>query len=99
LGEQVALQHVGEVGAAKAPERLAAAADQTRVGVDATTPALDGGHRAGYGAQGILVASGEGEHNRHDGGRRSAPGSRRDRRGYGGPGQLEPRTAAIEDFG
>src|SRR5262245_36038171 len=103
LGEQVLLQHVGEVGAAKAPERHAAGADQSGVGVDATTRALDGGHRAGHGAQGILVPSGEGEPNRRHGVRRGAPGKRREsesaiRRVDDGPGQLEPRTATIEDF-
>src|SRR5262249_51565241 len=45
LGAQVALQHVGEVGASKAPKRLAAAADQSGVRVDATARALDGRHR------------------------------------------------------
>src|SRR5262249_36241113 len=66
LGAQVGLQDVGEVGSAEAPERLGAAADQSRVAGDATTRALDGGHRSRYGAQSILVASGEGEQNRRD---------------------------------
>src|SRR5215470_13275261 len=78
LGEQVALQYLGEVGAAEAPERLAAAADQSSVAVDATARALDGGHRARHGAQGILVASGEGEQNRPAGVSRGAPVSRHD---------------------
>src|SRR5262245_1732783 len=98
LGEQVALQHVGEVGSAEAPERLAAVADQSGVRVDATARALDGGHRAGHGAQGILVASGKGEENCPESVRRGAPESRRDiGGGPGGRGQLEPRTAAIDD--
>src|SRR5262249_44112767 len=46
LGEQVALQNVGEVVPSEAPKRLAAAADQSRVAHDATTCALDGWYRA-----------------------------------------------------
>src|SRR5262249_9115988 len=61
LGKQVALQDVGEVGSAEAPERLAAVADHTGIARDATARALDRGHRAGYSAQRSLIASGEGE--------------------------------------
>src|SRR5262249_448468 len=63
LGEQIALQNVGEVSAAETPERLAAAADQSGVAKDAATRALDGRHRTDHRAQSILVASGEAEQN------------------------------------
>src|SRR5215470_15756466 len=103
LGAQVALQHVRKVGAAEAPERLAAAADQSSVAEDTATRALDGGHRAGQGAQSILVASGEGEQHRKEGAARGTSPAQprvvaRESCISGGRAQLEPRTAVVEDF-
>src|SRR4029077_2505025 len=94
LGEQVALQVVGEVGPAEAPERLATPADQSRVGEHAAASALDGGQRARHGAQRVPVASGEGEQNRREGVARGACWVvARESRVGGGREQLESRAA------